>query len=138
MNMYERLKQEKIIALKEKNQIAKRVIPYVMGIANDKAGAVGANSGKVISNDVVYAAISKVIADNDALLLNQSNEKLESESAYLKTLLPTVYTESQLIEVINSYEFDSIGAYMKAISVEHAGKVDKAMASKIIAQKLQK
>lgn len=138
MIMYERLKQEKITALKAKDQVAKRLIPYVLDIANKKDGIVGSNSGATASDQAIYDAINKVIADNKELLKNKDNDKLVAEIAYLETLLPKVYSEDKLQAVIDSYSFDNIGAYMKALSADHPGKIDKPLASRLVAAKLRK
>ncbi len=131
MSMYQKLKKEKIAALKNKNDVAKRLIPYIINMAMGKDGLVGGASGAEPSDAAIFDSINKTISDNKALLENKDCEKLRSEISFLEAQLPSVMNEVKLREVMKGLEFDSIGVAMKLLSENYPGRFDKPMASKL-------
>lgn len=136
MNMYQRLRNEKVRALKEKDSVAKRLIPYVLSMANTKDGLVGGSAGAEPSDAAIFDSINKTISANKDLLENKECANLRAEIAFLETLLPDVMGEVELRKVMSELQFETIGDAMKQLSQQYPGKFEKPMASKIAREML--
>lgn len=122
--LIEKLKSERIAALKEKNTVAKNVLSVVIGEAT--------KVDKIPTDEVVIKTIKKVIKGIEDSLnhldpTNQNYAKLSVEKDILMLYLPKQLGHTEILGVLSAmfkFEKPTIKDIMNFFSKEFSGRVD--------------
>jgi len=128
--MLEKLKAEKISAMKEKNTIKKNILSTLIGDIEKEN-----KSGKILTETEILKMIKKMI-DN-----NITTNDIE-ENQYIEIYLPTMLSDEELETIISKIISDNnlegmkaMGMIMKNLNQNYAGQFDGKTAS-IISKKI--
>lgn len=143
--MIQTLKNDLIVAMKEKNQIKANTIRRINAIISDKQhlsnniNLTNEDIQQIIQKEVKmrYDSIKTFEQANRQDLIDQANQELE----VLKKYLPQQLSEEEVIEVIKSAlstiqnpTKKDLGKIMKIIMPKLKGKVDGKLVNKLVLQ----
>ena len=135
--LYEQLKKENLMALKEKNTTKRNILGIVITKAtlllSEKRGR---NEG--MTDQDVLNIISKVIKEvtDEAEAFKMANrqeqyEELLKQKEVLEVFLPKMLSIEEIKDEINKLEDKSIPSVMKHFKLNFSGKVDMSLVNKI-------
>lgn len=136
---FEQLKNDKKMAMKEKDEIKKNLIGTLIAEASRESLAVGE---KEPTDDKIYSTIRKMIINNKELLLLREDDALVYELIILEKYLPKQLSESEIRSfiVLERAKFiqsqgtegcDDIKSVMAFFKKTYPGQYDSALVSKI-------
>ena len=135
--LFEDLKKENMLALKNKDAAARSILPIVINKAMlvkiDKR-----EKGEELLDTDVITVINKTIKELDEEIAafktagrDKQVEELTEQKKVIIKYLPRQLTEEEIRNEISKLEDKSIPSVMKHIKVNFAGKCDMRMVSKI-------
>lgn len=137
MSILKTLKDQCLVARKDKNEIAKSLLITLLGELESRAK----RDSKEITDELVISTIKKFLdSANDTLkLVNGANEdsaeKCRTEISILKNFLPVQMTELEITALFVSNNFSNVGeamAFLKKTKIGlYDGKVASAVAKKL-------
>lgn len=146
MSVLEKIKQDKVEALRNKDSVKKDLLGVIAAQAINTAMADPKNPSKDPSDAVVLSVIEKQIKSNEEVIeqikdqnRDEMKNKLEKENEILSTYLPKKMTEEELKEkirglfsIVGGSDWKrSIGLVMKKLKEDCPGQYDGALASQI-------
>lgn len=136
--MLEKLKAERIVAMKAKDTVAKNILSFLLS----ESQKIAKNDNREVTDSDVTKAAQSVIKKNQQTLdsVNTELPEIKREIEILETFLPNQYTDTQLYSIIDVLVAQTpkemrdkkmIGHLMGMLK-EHGDSVDKSKASKYI------
>lgn len=135
--LFNTLKKENMIALKNKDMMKRGILPVVINKAMQLSIELKA-SGKELTDEDMYQVISKTqkeLTDEADLFkkagrLEKYNE-LIAQKDYIGSFLPSQLSESEIKEIIESLSDKSIPSVMKYFKANYQGKCDMKLVNQI-------
>lgn len=125
--MLQKLKAERLSAMKERNTIKKNVLSTLIGEIELK------NKGK---DRIEPLSDIEIIKEIKKMVSNNITTNTEDENVYLEHYLPSLLSDSELYEIIydfitknNLVGMKSMGSIMKNLNEHYAGQFDGTNAS---------
>lgn len=134
--LIEKVKTQRIDAMKNKDNIAKTILSTLYGELQSKAK----RDGSEITDEMVIGACKKIIESNKETIsiINGSSptklEQLLAESEVLLQFIPLQMTDEQLRRAIKNSGASNIGQAMAYLKKNHSGQYDGKLASTIAKQ----
>lgn len=136
--MLEKLKAERIVAMKAKDTVAKNILSFLLS----ESQKIAKNDNREVTDSDVTKAAQSVIKKNQQTLdsVNTELPEIKRKIEILETFLPNQYTDAQLYSIIDVLVAQTpkemrdkkmIGRLMGMLK-EHGDSVDKSKASKYI------
>ena len=148
MSIYEQIQKDLLVAMKEKDEDKKRTLRFLKAAFLNAQTAIGA--GAVLDAAAELNLVAKeikqrrdTIAEYEKLGQGAATEPVKAEIAILESYLPAQLSEAELNKIISNTiaelkasSMKDMGAVMKAIGPQIAGKADTGKVSAIIKEKL--
>ncbi len=135
--LYDEIKKLNLIAMKEKNTIARAIYSVIISRV-DLIKVNKREKNEELNEADCVGVIQKVIKELEDEKENYSKvnnlERVEStlkQMEYAKALLPKGLSEEEIVEIVNSLEDKSMPNIMKYFKTNYAGKCDMSIVSKI-------
>lgn len=135
--LYEQLKKENLMALKEKNTTKRNILGIVITKATLLLSEKRGKNEEMTDQDVLNI-ISKVIKEvtDEAEAFKMANrqeqyEELLKQKEVLEVFLPKMLSIEEIKDEINKLEDKSIPSVMKHFKLNFSGKVDMSLVNKI-------
>lgn len=135
--LFDTLKKENMMAMKEKNAIKRGILPVVINKCM-LAGIELKAQGKELADEDVLAIISKTMKElqdeADTFKSAGREEKfneLMAQKEYISTFLPKQLTREEIVDIINSMEDKSIPSVMKHFKANYNGKCDMKLVNEV-------
>jgi uncharacterized protein YqeY len=132
MSLFEKIKSDRIQAMKNKNTVEKNVLSYIIGQLTNIE-----KQGDVITDTVVIKELKKLVQSN----ISTESDELIGENVYLERYIPKVLSETELVNLVNpkldlidksKLQFNLIGVILKELDKEYPGQINGKIASKVI------
>jgi hypothetical protein len=131
MQLFEKVKQDRMSARKTKNESAISVLTTLVGELESQSKRVGTD----ITNDMVVQTCKKFILNNNETLklsvTTEVSERLTAENAALIIYLPSQLTEQDLRSIITSLNTKNLGEIMKHLKDNYSSQYDGKIASSV-------
>lgn len=127
MSLIETVASKRLDARKGKRVIEATILTTLVGELDTQSK----KTGKPITDDVVIAAVKKLIKSNSEALKVQAQEKLVEENRILESLLPAQMSEDEIRRIIAEQNLQGVPAVMQFLNSNYSGQFDKALASSI-------
>jgi hypothetical protein len=131
MQLFEKVKQDRMSARKTKNESAISVLTTLVGELESQSKRVGTD----ITNDMVVQTCKKFILNNNETLklsvTTEVSERLTAENAVLSIYLPSQLTEQDLRSIITSLNTKNLGEIMKHLKDNYSSQYDGKIASSV-------
>jgi hypothetical protein len=131
MQLFEKVKQDRMSARKTKNESAISVLTTLVGELESQAKRVGTD----ITDDTVVQTCKKFILNNNETLklsvTTEVSERLTAENAVLSIYLPSQLTEQDLRSIITSLNTKNLGEIMKHLKDNYSSQYDGKIASSV-------
>ncbi len=134
----EKIKNDSIQALKDKDTIARNILSVVLNKIKLAEIAKREKQEQITDADIVQI-LQKAIKELEEEKVNYEkvNNTLEIASVkkqieILKKFLPQMLSESEITKIINSLADKSVPNVMKTFKSQYAGKVDMRLVSEVI------
>lgn len=135
--LFNTLKKENMLALKNKDMMKRGILPVVINKAMQLSIDLKA-SGKELTDEDMYQVISKTqkeLTDEADLFkkagrLEKYNE-LIAQKDYIGSFLPSQLSENEIKEIIESLSDKSIPSVMKYFKANYQGKCDMKLVNQI-------
>ncbi len=131
MQLFEKVKQDRMSARKAKNESMTSVLTTLVGELEGQAK----RTGSEVTDEMVIQTCKKFILNNsDTLKLTittEVNEKLVAENAALIIYLPKQLTEQDLRVIVSQLNATNLGEVMKHLKDNYNGQYDGKMASAV-------
>lgn len=131
MQLFEKVRQDRMSARKTKDNTATSVLTTLVGELEGQAKRVGTD----ITDDMVVQTCKKFILNNNETLklsvTTEVNERLIAENTALTVYLPTQLTEQDLRSIITSLNTKNLGEVMKHLKDNYSGQYDGKLASSV-------
>lgn len=136
--LFNTLKKENMLALKNKDMMKRGILPVVINNAMQLSIELKA-SGKELTDEDMYQVISKTqkeLTDEADLFkkagrLEKYNE-LIAQKDYIGSFLPSQLSENEIKEIIESLSDKSIPSVMKYFKANYQGKCDMKLVNQIV------
>ena len=131
MQLFERVKQDRMTARKTKNEAATSVLTTLVGELESQAKRVGSE----ITDEMVIQTCKKFILNNTETLkltiTTEVNEKLSVENNALKVYLPQQLTEQDLRVIVTALNTTKLSEIMQHLKANYNGQYDGKVASAV-------
>ena len=138
--IYEEIKKQNLIAMKERNSDARAIYTVLIGKI-DLLKISKREKGEELTDADCVSVIQKTLKELEDEKANfikvNNNSKVESinkQIEYAKAFLPKMLTEEEIINIISSLEDKSIPSVMKYFKQNYAGKCDMGIVNRFIKQ----
>ncbi len=134
MQLFEKVKQDRMSARKAKNESTTSVLTTLVGELESQAKRVGSE----VTDEMVIQTCKKFILNNsDTLKLtiaSEVNEKLVAENIALNNYLPKQLTREELETIVNQLNESNmtLGQVMKYLKEHYSGQYDGKLASEVV------
>lgn len=127
MTMLATIKQDRITAMKQKDEITKNILTVLVGdIENISL------RGIQITDEQVISLIKKYLLSNEEMRKARGDTTvLLGEKAVLEKYLPQQMTEQEILEAVKASGATNVGGVMAYMKANYAGKYDGKLASEI-------
>ena len=132
--MLNKIKENRALARKKINKIEYDILTLLLG----EVETIMTRGSKESIDSICISTVKKLIKANTETLnlLKDPDGETTGRIQYLQNiilmdLLPEEYSESQIREIIQDSELTNIGEIMKFMEVNHSGKYDRSLTSKI-------
>jgi uncharacterized protein len=136
-NLFNTLKKENMLALKNKDTMKRGILPVVINKAMQAQIELKAQ-GKELTDEDLFQIISKTqkeLQDEADLFLKagrqEKYDELVLQKKYIGEFLPAQMSEDEIKEVINKLDDKSIPAVMKYFKANYNGKCDMKLVNQI-------
>ena len=127
MTMLATIKQDRITAMKQKDEITKNILTVLVGdIENISL------RGIQITDEQVISLIKKYLLSNEEMRKARGDTTvLLGEKTVLEKYLPQQMTEQEILEAVKASGATNVGGVMAYMKANYAGKYDGKLASEI-------
>ena len=136
--LFNTLKKENMLALKNKDMMKRGILPVVINKAMQLSIELKA-SGKELTDEDMYQVISKTqkeLTDEADLFKKAGREEkyneLIEQKEYIGSFLPSQLSENEIKEIIESLPDKSIPSVMKYFKANYPGKCDMKLVNQIV------
>lgn len=127
MSLIERIGSQRLDARKGKRVVEATILTTLVGELDTQSK----KTGKPITDDIVIAAVKKLIKSNSEALKVQAQDKLVEENRILEALLPVQMSEDEIRRIIAEQNLQGVPAVMQYLNSNYSGQFDKALASSV-------
>lgn len=135
--LWDEMKKDKMLAMKEKNEVAKEILSVVLNkvmLLNIELK----EKGKEIADADVIQILQKMVKDlnedseNYKRVGNQKEaDNILAQRDYISKYIPQLMGEDEIRAIIADLDDKSMGNIMRTFKSQYAGKVDMALVNKI-------
>lgn len=135
--LWDEMKKDKMLAMKEKNDIAKEILSVVLNkvmLQNIELK----QKGKEITDADVIQILQKMVKDltEDSENYKRVGNETEANNIlaqrdYVSKYIPKLMSEDEIRAIIAGLADKSMGNIMRTFKTEYAGKVDMGLVNKI-------
>lgn len=132
MTLFEQIKVRLQTAVKQRDVATRQTLKTLVGELETRAK----RDGEAVSDAVVVKQINRFIDGNDEVLAHRNKPELVAENALLKTFLPIMMTDAEILQAIKDSGANDIGGIMRYMKSNFEGRFDGGVASKIARESL--
>jgi len=131
MQLFEKVKQDRMSARKAKNETTISVLTTLVGELEGQAKRIGSD----VTDEMVIQTCKKFMLNNTETLklsiTTEVSDRLSSENETLRIYLPIQLTESALRAIVSELNAANLGEIMKHLKDNYSGQYDGKMASAV-------
>ncbi len=135
--LFDELKKQKLMALKNKNEAAKAILPIVINKCMLLQIEKKTKDEELTDGDTLNLIIKTIKElDDEIASFKKANREdkvaeLSAQQEYLKTYLPKQLSKEEILEEINKLEDKTIPNIMKHFKANFNGQVDMKLVSEV-------
>lgn len=127
MTMLATIKQDRMTAMKQKDEYAKSILTVLVGDIENIA-----LRGTQVTDENIVSLVKKYLISNEEMRKAKGEtDQLTAEKVVLEKYLPQQMTEQEIVEAIKASGATNVGGVMAYMKANYAGKYDGKLASEI-------
>lgn len=138
--IYEEIKKQNLIAMKERNSDARAIYTVLIGKIDLLKISKREKGEELLDSDCVSVIQKtlKELEDEKTNFIKVNNilkvESIDRQIEYARAFLPKMLSEEEIVKIIASLEDKSIPNVMKHFKQNYAGKCDMGIVNRVIKQ----